>query len=91
VSLKTIADDLTEFLEDTAPPLTEHQLDQLGRTVVNYVMSQIDSDDSPEIVGEAVVIGARALAEDAGRPCEEIVEQAILTLERMAEAARRLQ
>ena len=94
MSLKTIATDLDEFLEEAAPPLeplTEQQLDQLGRTVISYVMSQIDSDDSPEVVGEAMVIAGTALAADAGRPCEEIVEQVILTLERMTNAARSLQ
>jgi hypothetical protein len=94
MSLKTIANDLGAFLEEAAPapePLTEAQLTQLGSTVVNFVMSQIDSEDSPELVGEAVVVGARALAEDAGRPQEEIVESAISVLERMSEAARRLQ
>lgn len=93
MSLKEIASDLAEFADEATPPpdsITEAELNQLGRTVIHYVMSQIDSDDPPEMAGEAVVIGARALAEDTGADPDAVIEQAILTIERMAEAARSL-
>jgi hypothetical protein len=93
MSLKDIANDLIQLVEEATPPpepMTEEQLSLLGRTVVHYVMSQIDSDDAADTVGEAMVVGARALAEDSGVPGDVLAQQVVQTLDAMAEAARAL-
>lgn len=94
MSLKDIANDLTSFLQESAPtpaePVTEAEYESLGRSVVNYVMSQVEGDD-PEVIGEAMVIGAHAAAQDANVSADETLEATIRAVEEMAEAMRRMQ
>ena len=94
MSLKDIANDLNVFLSESATTrkaVTEEEYSQLGRSVVNYVLSQADTDDSPEIIGEAMVVGAQAAASDTSVGSDEAVEATIRVIERMAEAMRRQQ
>jgi hypothetical protein len=94
LSLKDIANDLNVFLAESSSThrvVTEAEYSQLGRSVVNYVLSQADSDDSPEIIGEAMVVGAQAAASDTEVGADEAVEATIRVIERMAESMRRMQ
>jgi len=94
VSLKDIANDLSVFLSESGsarPVVTEAEYAQLGCSVVNYVLSQSDADDSPEVIGEAMIIGAQAAASDTSVDSDEAVEATIRVIERMAEAMRRAQ
>ena len=97
VNLKDIASDLNSFLEETVKPssprsiVTEDDYAALGRATVNYVLSQVDGGDSPEVIGEAMVIGAQAAAQDSKVGADETVEAAVRVIERMAESMRRMQ
>lgn len=97
MSLKDIANDLDSFLSETVQPssskgiVTEADYDQLGRSVVNYVLSQVDEGDSPEVIGEAMVVGAQAAAHDAVVSADEVIESTVRVIERMGEAMRRMQ
>jgi hypothetical protein len=95
VSLKDIATDLSAFLQESAPApvedvVTEAEFNQLGRAVVDLVLARADGHE-PEAIGEAMVIGAHAAAEDAGVSADDTLEATVRVVERMAEAMRRMQ
>jgi hypothetical protein len=99
-NLHNIASDLAAFLTQvaerspikvevaTAKPTTVLSDETLARAVFDYVCSQLKEDDPPEVIGEALVIGANALARDAQLSGDRLTEEMIDLLERIVEAAR---
>ncbi len=93
MSLQGIAADLSAFLQETAPsyrPTLPDQIDEVARTAVDYVLTQVSADDGPTVLGEAVSIACSALAAEAKVDPDAVVEHAARYLEDAAEAARKL-
>lgn len=93
MSLQGIADDLTAFLQEKAPeyrPTVPDQVEQVARTAVDYVLTQVSADDGPTTLGEAVSVACSALAAEAKVDPDEVVEHAARYLEDAAAAVRKL-
>lgn len=102
MSLKTAAATLAAFIEDATEvspmevqplppePVSEAQVEELAQVVLNYVLHSAEDNDTPEMIGEALVVGAAAAAEDAGVDAALVMETAVDHLDRMLKAAKRL-
>jgi len=95
VGLKDVAEDLAGFLVEADPDpgpgppvLTEEQVDEAATAVLDYVLSRMESDDTPATLGEALVIGARAVSVDLDQGDDRIAQAAVSRLEDIARAAR---
>ncbi len=93
--LKDIADGLLALVEgdDPSPPpptLTEEVAGQAATAALDYVLSEMQSGDSAELLGEAVVLGAYGAANDMQLDGDVIAEAAVSRLEAISAAARAL-
>jgi hypothetical protein len=94
--LNDIADGLLALVEgDGQPPapeptLTEEVADEAATAALDYVLSEMRSGDSAELLGEAVVMGAYGAAVDMRLDGDVIAEAAVARLEGIASCARAL-
>lgn len=97
MGLKDVAEDLAGFLAEAAPDpeqgsvppvLTEEQVGEAATAVLDYVLSRMESDDTPATLGEALIIGARAVGVDLDQDDDRIAQAAVARLEDIARSAR---
>lgn len=93
--LNEIADGLLALAESGGPPspipsLTKEVAEEVATAALDYVLSQMQGGDAPELLGEAVVLGAYGAAVDMKLDGDVIAEAAVAKLETISRHARAL-